>query len=139
MQIIKNLLQELYQKNNQLIVYLLIGALSASLDFLVFNILIKYIFLPYILANAISVNFGILNSFFLNLNYNFKTKNLILKRFVLFYLVGASGLLLSSALLFFLVDHMLLNKSFSKLITIFFVAFFQFSLNKLITFKSNTQ
>lgn len=79
-------LKILYNKYRELILYGIIGALCASIDFGVYSLLSLWI--PYLVANIISVHFGIFCSFYLNRNYNFKVKDNTGKRFISFYLVG---------------------------------------------------
>lgn len=133
-------IKELLKKNILLIKYAIIGGISATLDFTVFSILSNKFHIDYLLANIISVHCGIICSFILNRQYNFKIKNKTLIRFSAFYVIGLLGLAVSTSLLFVLVDISNLNKIGSKFSTIIVVALLQFILNKTITFKTkNTQ
>jgi len=71
----------------------------------------------------------LLNSFF-----NFKVKNRLKKRLLKFYLVGLLGLGLSNGMLWVGMIYGF-PPAFVKLFSIFVVAFVQFCLNKLITFR----
>ena len=68
----------------QLIRYCLIGVTGASLDAVLFWLMTRA-GVYYQLANFISVTCGIVNNFFLNAFFNFKTKNRLLRRFCSFY------------------------------------------------------
>ncbi len=125
----------LYIKYRHVILYGLIGGFSAMLDFLVYAFLTSMFEINYLVSNTISVNVGILTSFFLNRQYNFKIKDRKKTRFFSFYIIGLGGLLFSSLLLKVLVEHMHMNEILSKLVTVFIVAGIQFLLNKFITFK----
>ena len=118
----------------QLILYGIIGSFSAFLDFLVYTALVS-MGLFYIHANCISVLVGIGSSFLLNRHFNFKVKDAVLRRFVIFLIIGLAGLLLSNLVLYSCIEWMVLDKLVSKLLSIILVALFQFVLNKYITFK----
>ena len=118
----------------QLILYGIIGSFSAFLDFLVYTALVS-MGLFYIHANCISVLVGIGSSFLLNRHYNFKVKDAVFRRFLIFLIIGLAGLLLSNLVLYGCIEWMGLDKLVSKLLSIILVALFQFVLNKYITFK----
>ena len=132
----KNLLNKLYHKFHHLILYGIIGSFSSSLDFTIYTILVQCLGLQYLLANCISVLGGITTSFILNRNYNFKVKDNTKRRFAIFLTVGLCGLMLSNLILYVCIDVIGLNKVISKLLSIVLVVFFQFLLNKYLTFKS---
>lgn len=126
----------LYKKIRNLILYGIIGGFCASLDFGVYTLFYYFGALPYLWANVISTHVGIFTSFFLNRSYNFKVKDKTPLRFISFYVVGLTGLGMSSLMLWLMVDKLRLNELVCKLITIIVVALIQFSLNKRITFKT---
>lgn len=132
---VMNLLKRLkYGEFRQLILYGIIGSFSAFLDFLVYTALVS-MGLFYIHANCISVLVGIGSSFLLNRHYNFKVKDAVFRRFLIFLIIGLAGLLLSNLILYGCIEWMGLDKQVSKLLSIILVALFQFVLNKYITFK----
>lgn len=130
-----NAIKLLFAKYRQLIVYCIIGCTGATLDFVVYVLLTGYVGLHYQIANFLSVSFGIINNFFLNRQFNFKTKDKMLMRLASFYGVGMFGWALSAGCLWLFIEVMGLNAIVSKLSTIFFVTIVQFCLNKFITFK----
>lgn len=119
----------------QLILYGIIGCMSASVDFAFYNVLAIYVGLHYIIANSLSVLTGILTSFSLNRTFNFKVTDKIVVRFSLFFTCGMFGLLLSNAILWLGVDNYHFSEIGTKAVSIFVVAFLQFIFNKFITFK----
>ena len=125
----------LYNKFHHLILYGIIGSFAAGLDFVIYTILVRFVGFQYLLANCISVLVGISTSFILNRNYNFKVKDHGTRRFSIFLTVGLCGLLLSNIILYCCIDLMQMNKIISKLFSIVLVAFFQFLVNKYLTFK----
>lgn len=119
----------------ELIVYCIIGSTGATLDFIVYALLTNCVGMHYQFANFLSVSFGIINNFFWNCYFNFKTKDNILKRLAIFYSVGMFGWALSAGCLWLFIEIMDLNGLMAKLGTIFFVTVVQFCLNKFITFR----
>lgn len=134
--ITNNRLYTLVQSNfSKLFLYGIIGSFSAGLDFVVYYLLTEKFHLQYWLANVCSVLLGISVSFLLNRKYNFKVTDKVVQRFVIFLSVGLSGLLVSTLLLYLFIDVFELNKLVSKVMSIVFVVFFQFLLNKTLTFR----
>ena len=128
-------IKSLFTKYRQLVVYCIIGCTGATLDFLVYVLLTNIVGMHYQLANFLSVSFGIINNFFWNCYFNFKTKDKIFKRLASFYSVGMFGWALSAGCLWLFIEVMGLNGLVAKLGTIFFVTVVQFGLNKFITFR----
>lgn len=134
---ISTLTLSLYCRFRNLILYGIIGALSASFDFLLFYFLTTTLNVYYLFANVFSVTCGICLSFFLNREYNFKVKNKFIKRLTIFFSVGFFGLIISSGLLYAFVVFLQFEKVLSKLLSIILVVLMQFLLNKFITFKKD--
>ena len=128
-------IKKLYYKFRHLILYGIIGSFSSGLDFAIYTLLVQVVGLQYILANCISVLGGISTSFILNRNYNFQVKDNAKRRFAIFLTVGLCGLMLSNLILYVCIDVLDLNKIISKLLSIVLVVFFQFLVNKYLTFK----
>lgn len=129
--------KRLYNKFRHLILYGLIGTLSSGLDFATYTFFVSVLSWNYLLSNCISVIVGILTSFTLNRNYNFKVTNKTAQRFSIFIFVGLSGMLLSNIILYCCVDLLQLNKVMAKLLSIIPVVLLQFLINKYITFKKS--
>lgn len=135
--IMREIAGRLYGKYRNLVLYGVIGGMSVVFDFIVFFLLTSFFPEYYLLANVISVNCGIINSFLLNRRFNFKVKDRFILRFIVFYLVGITGLLISSGMLYLLVGCGEMNLLVSKAVTIFVVTVFQFILNKNVTFRQH--
>ena len=131
----KDLIKLVYGKFRNLILYGIIGSFTSFLDFCVFTVLTSLVGLHYLLANCISVLVGITTSFLLNRSYNFKVKDHSKRRFLIFLVVGLSGLVLSNVILYVGIDLMHDNELIVKLASIVLVVGFQFLLNKFVTFK----
>ena len=131
----KQIIKSLYQKFHHLVLYGIIGSFSSGLDFLIYTILVQIVGLQYLVANCISVLGGISTSFYLNRNYNFKVKDHTKRRFSIFLTVGLCGLVMSNLILYLCIDNLGMDKLISKLLSIVLVVFFQFLVNKYLTFK----
>lgn len=129
------LINTLYEKHRNLILYGIIGSLSAGIDFITYVGLNTYLEVPYLTANFISVTCGISMSFYLNRTYNFKVSDKSTQRLILFFTIGFGGLLASTALLHFFMNYTSLSSEIAKILSIVLVVFFQFLLNKFVTFK----
>ena len=125
----------LYTRFRNLILYGIIGAFTASLDFLLFTGLTQWASIHYIVANIISCSLGIMCSFLLNRKYNFKVVDHTVRRMSVFFIVGVCGLFLSSIILHTCIDSLKLRESVSKLTSIVIVVIIQFLLNKYISFR----
>lgn len=125
----------IFGKFRSLILYGIIGSFSAAIDFAVYSFLVSICDMNYLISNCISVFAGISTSFHLNRKYNFKVKDHVRQRFMVFLAVGLSGLLLSDLILYFCIDLMHMDKYISKLLSIVLVVFFQFIANSNLTFK----
>ena len=134
---VREFLTALYSRYRNLILYGIIGACTASLDFLIFTALTRWTALHYIIANVISCSTGIMCSFLLNRKYNFKVTDHTFRRMAIFFAVGIFGMFLSSVLLHFFIDTLNLNELLSKLASIIIVVIIQFILNKYISFRED--
>lgn len=131
----KQIIKTLYKRFHHLVLYGIIGSFSSGLDFLIYTFLVQLVGLQYLVANCISVIAGISTSFYLNRNYNFKVKDHTKRRFSIFLTVGLCGLVMSNLILYLCIDNLGMDKLISKLLSIVLVVFFQFLVNKYLTFK----
>lgn len=131
----KQLILKLYSKFRILILYGIIGSFSSFLDFCVYTLLSQVAGIHYMVSNCVSVLVGITTSFILNRRYNFKVKDHTGQRFSIFLAVGLCGMLLSNLILYVGIDRLQYNQLIVKLASIVLVVFFQFILNKYITFR----
>lgn len=118
----------------KMFLYGFIGAFSAGVDALIFA-LFRNLNMSLYIANFISINVGVACSFLLNTYINFKAIDRILKRAVIFWIVGYCGLGLSMLIIYLCVTRAGLNEMVIKFFSILFVAAIQFVLNNYITYK----
>jgi putative flippase GtrA len=114
--------------------YLLFGGLGAASDFVAFALLTTAGLAP-VPANVLSVALGIGVSYTFNSRITFGTSVRRGSTILKFYVVGVSGLVFSSILLWLLVDELHLTPIPAKLITMPIVAGSQFLANRFWTFQ----
>jgi len=117
------------------VIYCVIGLSGVALDYACYFVLVNWLGVYYLLANAVSCSLGISNNFLLNCFFNFKVNDRLLARFGSFYCVGLLGLAVSSAMLYALVSLARMNPNYSKLWTLAVVVVLQYNLNRLISFR----
>lgn len=130
----KKFISEEFKLFRQIFIYIFFGGLSTIIDIGIYSYLVHFLNISYLTSNAISSSCGLIASFILNTFFNFKPKDDFFKRFILFIIIGISGILLSQMLLWlfhFISSNYIINKIISALI----VAAYQFVLNKVITYK----
>lgn len=121
-------------QNNLALRYLLIGGGCATLDLVIYTLLISVFGAEIRAANVTSVLFGICFSFFLNARYNFRVSDKLPLRFGKFLLVGIAGLFLSDILIHLFIENLSMGPIAAKISTLFFVFLFQFSANRYFSF-----
>ncbi len=129
-------ISRLFNRFRPIILYGVFGSISSGLDFTIYTLLVRYVGVHYVVANCFSVLCGISTSFVLNRNYNFKVKDKTKQRFTMFLTIGLCGMLLSNLILWLCIETFHFHTILSKLLSIVLVVFFQFLLNKYLTFKS---
>lgn len=132
------LVQPIFSRNRQFILYCIIGASGVTLDFLVYSLLLRTAVLDYQAANAVGYSSGTLLSFFLNARFNFKTRDWVTLRLFSFCAVALLGWAVSAGTLYLLVARLGLDKYIAKLATLVVVVILQYNLNRLISFRKSS-
>ena len=127
----------LLSRYRQFLIYCIIGCTGAGLDFILFWLLSLVGGMHYQIANFISISCGIVNNFFLNRRFNFKSRDRTLIRLASFYAVGMLGWGVSAGLLYVLITCNNFDKILSKVMTIFVITIMQYLLNKTISFRKS--
>ncbi|WP_313468365.1 GtrA family protein [Carnobacterium sp.] len=132
-------LKRLYQKNEEIINYLVFGGLTTLVNVVVFFVFNSLLDVQYLIANAISIVLSILFAFFTNKKYVFKSETITtqawLKEFLLFCsfrLVSAGFDMLS---MWILVGGLELDSNLAKLATQFIVVVLNYFFSKWFIFK----
>ncbi len=124
-------------QKKQFLLYCVIGASGATLDFGIYSLLIKSRLLDYQAANAVSYASGTLLSFVLNARFNFRVIDKITLRLLSFLGVAALGYLVTRELLYLLIGNYGFDKYLSKLATLAVVVALQYNLNRLVSFRKS--
>jgi putative flippase GtrA len=127
--------KKLLLQKKQFLLYCVIGASGATLDFVVYSSLVKARLLDYQAANAAGYASGTLLSFVLNAKFNFRVADKIALRLASFFGVALLGWLVSAALLQVLVGRFNFDKYLSKLAALAVVVLLQYNLNRLFSFR----
>ena len=135
MKLYNKMTELVYPRFREIILYIIIGSLSAGTDLFLYSILTKYSNINYLIINFFTVLVGIILSFTLNRKYNFKIIDFVFKRFIIFFSIGFVGMIVSSIFLYFFIELFYLDMFLSKFLSIILVVVIQFLLNKFITFK----
>lgn len=123
--------------NKKFILYSLIGFTGVTLNYLLFYVLTETTDINYIVVNIFSVTLGITNNFILNVLVNFKLKDRLIYRYLMFVLVGCLGMLISSTILYIFHGILGINIYLCKVISILFVVIVQYNLNSSSSFKKH--
>lgn len=118
----------------QLVKFGIVGLGNTLITFIVYFILVK-LNIYYVIANIIGYAAGVINSFFWNSSWVFKKSpgnfNLLIK----FILVNLITLGVTSLILYIGVDMLGLSKYIAQILSTLIGILFNFTLNKLWTFK----
>ena len=118
--------------------YWALSSLAAVIDCCVFLILTR-LWLPIIISNIIWEVCGLIISFTLNLRKNFKRNDFIKKRFVLYLTVCFSGVVISTAIVYFFIRWLKITDSIAKIAQILIMALPLYIANRTITFRDFTR
>jgi len=122
---------------HKIIIYAVIGGFGATLDLLLFYaLLINFDPKYYVLYHVIGYAAGTIFSFFMNLRYNFRLKEVILIRFIRFFIAAFIGFSVSTVLIYFLVSGSYASEAVSKIIVLVIVFFIQYFINKTFSFSA---
>lgn len=136
---IMSIFKKIYQKNEEVISYLVFGVLTTLVNLAAFFIFNSLFEVQYLIANAISIAVSILFAFFTNKKYVFKSESLTaqawLKEFILFCsfrLISAGFDMLS---MWILIGGLELDSNLAKLATQFIVVVLNYFFSKWFIFK----
>lgn len=120
---------------NKFIKFGLVGVLNTLINWIIFALL-NFVGVYYIVANVIAYSIATANSYIWNskwvFKYNGKDKKETTAKFIILNLIG---LALNTAILYFLVDILSLNKLVGLVITTAIVMVINYIVNKIWVFK----
>lgn len=120
--------------SRQLLSYTLIGGSGVALDLVVFLLLHNTAGMNEQFANAISTTLGIANNFVLNARFTFERRDRLVVRFLRFYAVGLTGIVLTNLLFLAFTDGLGIDANLIKAASLPLVLALQFVLNRKWSF-----
>jgi len=135
-QLIKNIFEK-YSIIKQFVKFCLVGFTNVFIDFSVYIVLTRFFDVQYLLANIFSFIVAVSWSFILNRTWTFRnTENKVRQQYFKFFAVSLAGLLLNTLILYTLVDFYNFYDLLAKGMAVVLVTFWNFSVNRFWTFKS---
>ena len=122
----------------QFIKFGFVGVSNTALSYGVYCLL-TFLGVPYMLSNVVGYFVGMVNSFFWNNCFVFKSsasRNLLSAFIKMVIVYSSTGILFSNVLLFFLVDKLGLSKYIAPIFVLLVTIPLNFFLNKFWSFKS---
>ncbi|WP_034553284.1 GtrA family protein [Carnobacterium funditum] len=132
-------LKKLYEKNEEIIRYLVFGGLTTLVNFVVFFAFDTVFDVQYLIANAISIGASIIFAFFTNKKYVFKSETVTSCAWVKEFFLFCSFRLISAGFdmvsMFILIGLLQWDSNISKLVTQLIVVFLNYFFSKWFIFK----
>lgn len=123
-----------YRRFRQVLLYGVIGASGALLDFCLYVVLTLVAGVAPWLATFVSTSLGACHSFFWNARINFGTRDRHMIRFASFYSISAIGVFATAAGVYGLHDMLGLGAIGAKVLVAIPVVLFQYLMNSTFTF-----
>lgn len=120
--------------NKETILYLIFGVLTTIVNILTFSIM-ERLTTNLLFNNTVAWICSVLFAFITNRNIVFQSTGNKLKELFLFFGARIVSLLFDNALIFILIEKLMLNNILSKIIVNVFVVVINYILSKLIVFK----
>jgi putative flippase GtrA len=121
----------------QIFKFILVGGFCACIEFISFNILIKFSPIAYLVANVISIVIAIIINYLLSRAFVFeKSKHSKRNEFLSFILFSVMALGLNQLILWIFFEIVGLDIQISKALAIVIVAFFNYLTKKHIVFRA---
>lgn len=120
--------------NKETILYLIFGVLTTIINILTFSIM-ERLTTNLLFNNTVAWICSVLFAFITNRNIVFQSTGNKLKELCLFFGARIVSLLFDNALIFILIEKLMLNNILSKIIVNVFVVVINYILSKLIVFK----
>ncbi|MBW8701328.1 hypothetical protein MBT84_17115 [Streptomyces sp. MBT84] len=122
------------QMLRQLVRYTVIGGSGVALDMAVFLLLHNWAGMNEQIANVLSTTLAITNNFILNALFTFERRDRLVVRFLRFYAVGLTGIVLTDLLFLVFTDALGIDANYVKAGSLPLVLALQFVLNRKWSF-----
>ncbi len=123
---------------NQFIKFCIVGFTNVLVDFSFLNLFHLLLHLNIYLSATLSFLIAGFNSFYWNRRWTFRATDpqKAKTQFIQFLLINTIGLGINNLIMYLFIDKLFLNYNLAKLIATIIVVFYNFTANKLWTFKS---
>jgi putative flippase GtrA len=108
------------KERQRFIKYLLGGVLSTCSDIIIFNSLLIYLIIYYLIANSISFTFAVIIAFFFHkyITFEHHDTKVIASQFSSFFIASIASVFLSSLLIFSFVNFLYLTPTNAKFLQV---------------------
>ncbi|SDJ84825.1 GtrA family protein [Natronincola ferrireducens] len=113
--------------------FCMVGGTNTLVSLVIYWILLKAD-VYYLAASTLAYGAGIVNGYLLSTAFVFK-RSREARSFMKFFLVYFSSMIINLIIMYVAVDHLLINKVLAQFIAIGFNMIYNYSLNKIWTFK----
>ncbi len=120
----------------QFIIYVLIGGISATIDFSVLFTFTSILGVYYIYSTIVAYPCGAATHFLLNKYFNFKRhEKRLINQVMTYVMVNFVGLCITLTIMYILVEYFGLLYLYAKAIAVFLVLFYSFNMHRAFTFR----
>lgn len=122
---------------NQIIKFGIVGVLAFLIDYVLLFVLVEYLGMYYLISSAISFTVSVVFNYICSMKFVFARRDDISKKkeFVVFLILSIVGLLINQAMMWMMVDKLLIYYMISKIIVTGIVMIWNFISRKIFLEK----
>lgn len=122
---------------NQIIKFGIVGVLAFLIDYVLLFVLVEYLGMYYLISSAISFTVSVVFNYICSMKFVFARRDDISKKkeFVVFLILSIVGLLINQAMMWMMVDKLLIYYMISKIIVTGIVMIWNFISRKILLEK----
>lgn len=122
---------------NQIIKFGIVGVLAFLIDYILLFVLVEYLGMYYLISSAISFTVSVVFNYICSMKFVFARRDDISKKkeFIVFLILSIVGLLINQAMMWIMVDKLLIYYMISKIIVTGIVMIWNFISRKIFLEK----
>lgn len=122
---------------NQIIKFGIVGVLAFLIDYVLLFVLVEYLGMYYLISSAISFTVSVVFNYICSMKFVFARRDDISKKkeFIVFLILSIVGLLINQAMMWIMVDKLLIYYMISKIIVTGIVMIWNFISRKIFLEK----
>lgn len=122
---------------NQIIKFGIVGVLAFLIDYVLLFVLVEYLGMYYLISSAISFTVSVVFNYICSMKFVFTRRDDISKKkeFIVFLILSIVGLLINQAMMWIMVDKLLIYYMISKIIVTGIVIIWNFISRKIFLEK----